>query len=214
MAYEEAIRSVTLLADASVGVYTGPPGLPGSPSPHGGALYTLARITGANQVGLTKSAGDVVVGVIQNKPQTVGEATTVAIRGISKVVAGDVVTAGAEVTSDNAGRVIPVAQLSATTNLSGSITKSGSNVSYTSTSHGLSVGSEVLIAGTTSAANSGSFIVTATADANTFTVVNSAGVAESAAGTVRKVTRSGKVVGIALDASGAANEVIPVLLKL
>lgn len=213
MAYEEAIRSVTLLADASVGVYTGPPGLPGSPSPHGGALYKLAKITGANQVGLTKSAGDTVVGVIQNKPQTVGEATTVAIRGISKVVSGAAVTAGAEVTSDNVGRVIPVAQMTATTALSSNITKAGDDVTYTSTSHGLTVGSEVLVAGTTSAANSGSFIVKA-ADTNTFTVVNSAGVAEAAAGTVRKVTRSGKVVGVALMASGAANEVIPVLLKL
>ena len=52
MSYEESLRSVSFDADASIGIYTGPPGLPGSPSPHGAKQYHFVKVTGANQVGL------------------------------------------------------------------------------------------------------------------------------------------------------------------
>lgn len=96
MSYEESLRSVSFDADASIGIYTGPPGLPGSPSPHGAKQYHFVKVTGANQVGLA-GATDRVIGVLQNKPQQAGAAATVGIRGISNVVAGEAIDAGEEV---------------------------------------------------------------------------------------------------------------------
>lgn len=96
MSYEESLRSITLEADESVGIYTGPPGLPGSPSPHGAKQYHFLKVTGVNTVGLA-STTDRTVGVLQNKPQRVGSACTVGIRGVTNVVAGEAITAGDEV---------------------------------------------------------------------------------------------------------------------
>lgn len=96
MAYEESIRSITLNADSSLAVYTGVPGQPGSPSPHGGKQYHFVKVTGVHQVGVA-DADDDVIGVLQNKPQVTGQAATVAIRGVSKVVCDVAVTAGAKV---------------------------------------------------------------------------------------------------------------------
>src|SRR5262245_64107513 len=92
MAYEESLRSITLNADSSLGIYTGVPGQPGSPDPHGGKQYHFVKITGAHQVGLADAAA-AVVGVMQNKPQGAGQAATVAIDGVSKVVSDVALTA-------------------------------------------------------------------------------------------------------------------------
>lgn len=95
MAYEEGLRSITLVADASLGLYTGVPGQPGSAVPNSGHQYKFVKVTGAKTVGLaTNAANEIVIGVLQNKPQTTGSAATVAIRGVSKVVAGGSVNAG------------------------------------------------------------------------------------------------------------------------
>lgn len=101
MSYEESLRSISLNADASVGVYTGVPGLPGSASPNGGTQYKFVKVTGVRQVGLA-GAGEAAIGVVQNKPQKVGMAATVGIRGVTNVVvetlpiaAGDLVQAAA-----------------------------------------------------------------------------------------------------------------------
>lgn len=93
MAYEEGLRSITLVADSTLAAYTGVPGQPGSPSPHGANQYCFVRVTGAKQVGLADESTP-TVGVLQNKPQTNGSAATVAIRGVSKCVAGGAVNAG------------------------------------------------------------------------------------------------------------------------
>jgi hypothetical protein len=93
MAYEESLRSITLNADSSLGIYTGVPGQPGSPDPHGGKQYHFVKVTGAHQVGLAGATG-AVVGVMQNKPQGAGQAATVAIAGVSKVVSDVPLTAG------------------------------------------------------------------------------------------------------------------------
>jgi hypothetical protein len=107
MAYEEAIRSITLTADSSLAVFTGPPGLPGSADPNGGKQYCFVKVTGAGVCGLaTAAANELPIGVMQNKPQNTGMAATVAIRGVSRAVAGAAVTAGVAVKLDNAGRVI------------------------------------------------------------------------------------------------------------
>jgi hypothetical protein len=67
--------------------------MPGSADPNGGKQYHFVKVTGAHQVGLA-DADDVIVGVMQNKPQITGEAATVAIRGVSKVVCDVAITAG------------------------------------------------------------------------------------------------------------------------
>jgi hypothetical protein len=95
MAIDEGLRSITLEADATLAEYTGVPGLPGSASPNGGNQYKFVKVTGAHTAGLADTtANEIVVGVLQNKPQYTGSAATVAIRGVSKVLAGGSVNAG------------------------------------------------------------------------------------------------------------------------
>lgn len=94
MAYEESLRSITLNADATLAVYTGVPGQPGSPSPHGGKQYHFVKVTGVHQCGIAAAADTAVIGVLQNKPQVTGQAATVGIRGVSKVVSDVAITAG------------------------------------------------------------------------------------------------------------------------
>jgi hypothetical protein len=96
MAYEESLRSITLNADSSLGIYTGVPGQPGSLDPNGGKQYHFVKVTGVHQVGLAAATGS-VVGVMQNKPQGAGQAATVAIAGVSKVVSDVPITAGASI---------------------------------------------------------------------------------------------------------------------
>lgn len=105
MPYEESIRSLSLDADASIGIYTGHPGMPGSTDPNYGKQFCWIKVTGAHQVGLaTAAANELVTGVLQNKPQKPGEAATVGIRGVSLVMAGAAVTAGAGVKCDSTSR--------------------------------------------------------------------------------------------------------------
>ena len=106
MAYEESLRSVSLDADASLAGYTGVPGTPGSAEPNYGKQYTFVKITGAHQVGLATAATDAVVGVLQNKPQRLGQAATVGIRGVSNVIASAAINAGDGVTSTATGTAV------------------------------------------------------------------------------------------------------------
>lgn len=106
MAYDESLRSISLNADASLAEYTGVPGLPGSPTVNYGKQYRFVKVTGANQVGLVTASTQVTVGVMQNKPQVTGQAATVAIDGVSNVMAGGAVAAGDVVKSDTTGRAV------------------------------------------------------------------------------------------------------------
>ena len=106
MSYEESLRSITLNADASIGIYTGVPGLPGSADPNVGKQYCLVKVTGANQVGLSTAAGDATVGVLQNKPQQPGAAATVAIEGVTNIQVGAAFSAGDKIIADGQGRAI------------------------------------------------------------------------------------------------------------
>lgn len=106
MAYDESLRSITLDADASIGIYTGVPGLPGSASPNYGQMYHFVKVTGVHKAGLCTAGADVVVGILQNKPQKAGAAATVGFHGISNLVCGAVVTAGDLIVSDATGRGI------------------------------------------------------------------------------------------------------------
>ena len=107
MAYEESLRSISLNADASLAVYTGVPGVPGSASPNYGFQYRFVQITGANQVGLAVGGeGEAVIGVMQNEPQVAGQAATVSIRGVSMMMAGAAFDAGDAVGPDAEGRAV------------------------------------------------------------------------------------------------------------
>lgn len=107
MAYEETLKSITLDADSSIGVFTGPPGAPGSASPNYGQQYRFVKVTGSHTAGLSTAGGDVSVGVLQNKPQREGAAATVATHGISMVFVGTGgVTAGDEVEADANGAAV------------------------------------------------------------------------------------------------------------
>lgn len=108
MAFEENLRSLSLNADASLAVYTGVPGIPGSPAVNYGKQYTFVRVTGTNQVGLaTDKVAQTTVGVLQNKPQVTGQAATVGYHGVSNVMAGAAVVAGNNITFDATGRGVP-----------------------------------------------------------------------------------------------------------
>lgn len=104
--YEEALTSISLNADSSIGIYTGVPGQPGSAVPNYGKMYTFVKVTGANQVGLCVAATDPYVGILQNKPQKPGAAATVGILGVSNVVCGGIVSAGDKVAPDSAGKAV------------------------------------------------------------------------------------------------------------
>jgi hypothetical protein len=107
VAYEETLRNVSLDADSSLALYTGVPGLPGSASPNSGNQFRFVKLTGAHQVGLADTtSGEVVIGVVQNKPQVVGQAVTVAIHGISMVEAGGTIAAGDGVGPDADGKAV------------------------------------------------------------------------------------------------------------
>ncbi len=105
--FEESLRSISLNADATVGIYTGVPGQPGSAVPNGGKQYHFLKITGTKQVGLALAADQAaVVGVLQNKPQKPGAAATVGLSGVTNVVAGAAVSAGARIGPDATGRAV------------------------------------------------------------------------------------------------------------
>lgn len=107
MAYEENLKSFSADSDASIGIYTGVPGLPGSAVPNTGMQYRALKYTGKNQVGLATASTDKVIGVLQNKPQRPGQAATVGYQGISAVLAGAAISAGAEIVPDATGRFVP-----------------------------------------------------------------------------------------------------------
>jgi hypothetical protein len=105
MSYEENLRCRSLDADASVGVYTGVPGMPGSAVPNGGKQYCAVKLTGKHQIGLATAPGDAIVGVLQNKPQGPGFAATVGYEGVTKIIAGGVFPVGALLVPDAQGRL-------------------------------------------------------------------------------------------------------------
>lgn len=100
--YDETLVNITLTADASIAVDTSPP----YTGTGAGYQYRVVQLTGDHTVGLyTNASGEVPVGVLQNKPQVVDMAATVAIDGVSLVEVGaGGVTAGAVVTADTTGR--------------------------------------------------------------------------------------------------------------
>lgn len=106
MAYEESLRSITLDADSSIGIFTGPPGIPGSASPNSGKQFRWVKITDDGIVGLCSTGGtEMAIGVLQNKPQMVGDAAAVGFSGVSMCECGGSVAAG-PVKLDTTSRVV------------------------------------------------------------------------------------------------------------
>jgi len=103
VAYEESLRSITLTSDNTLAVRTGVSGAPGSPTDNAGNQYRFVTVKGEHLVGRA-DADDVVVGVLQNKPQVPSEAATVGIRGVSKVRVAGAVSAGTGVKAGADGR--------------------------------------------------------------------------------------------------------------
>jgi hypothetical protein len=109
MAYEESLRSISLDADGTIGIYTGVPGQPGSANPNSGKQYCWVKLTGEHMAGLAVATGDPLVGILQNKPQQIGGAAAVGIAGVSKAVCGGPVAAGTRVGPDANGASIEAA---------------------------------------------------------------------------------------------------------
>lgn len=105
MSYEESLKSITLEADASIGFYTGIHGQPGAASPHYGKQYFWVKVVSDHTAGLAV-AGDSPIGVLQNKPQGPGHAATIAIEGVTNVMAAGAINAGDEVEADANGKTI------------------------------------------------------------------------------------------------------------
>lgn len=106
MSYEENLRNLSLDADASLGIYTGISGMPGSAVPNGGLQYRFVKLTGKNTVGLATGATDEVVGVLQNKPQRPGQAATVGYEGVTNITAGGTIAVGDKLVPDATGRAV------------------------------------------------------------------------------------------------------------
>lgn len=90
MAYEESLTCVTVPANADLS----------------SSQYLFVK--GVNSNGEARLAttgnGERAIGVLQNDPSSAGDAGTLGVLGISKVVASGVITAGDDVASDAAGK--------------------------------------------------------------------------------------------------------------
>jgi hypothetical protein len=87
-----------------------------SPLVHDGSQTTAAadlssnqfyavKVTGSRQVNLASTGGEIIYGILQNKP-TSGLVADVGILGVTKAIAGAAITAGAALMTDTSGRLI------------------------------------------------------------------------------------------------------------
>ena len=73
--------------------------------PNGSGQFLFVYVSAARVVTVHTSSGGAVYGILQNTPAS-GQAADVGIMGISKVVAGAAITAGANLMCDTAGRAV------------------------------------------------------------------------------------------------------------
>lgn len=73
-----------------------------------GNQYRWVKVTGAHTAGLATSSddGELIVGVLQSKPQATDAAATIAIDGVSLLEAGGTIAAGNAVKADSLGRAV------------------------------------------------------------------------------------------------------------
>lgn len=63
--------------------------------------YKVVALATDGQIDVAAAArGDIVIGVLQNTPSAAGQAATVRVSGVSKVIAGEAVEEGAELCPD------------------------------------------------------------------------------------------------------------------
>lgn len=87
MSTDENIKSITVEAGSDLSA----------------AQYKFVNMATDGQVDLAGTQGIDVLGVLQNDPAAAGRAATVAVSGVSKVVAGGAINPGAKVMTSNAG---------------------------------------------------------------------------------------------------------------
>jgi hypothetical protein len=93
VAYSERMKCITLPAGSAMT----------------GGQYKFVAISSSGNVNLVSASGGLQVdGVLYNKPNA-GDAATVVIAGVAKVIAGGVVAAGAFVASDSGGLAVTAA---------------------------------------------------------------------------------------------------------
>lgn len=90
MATENMLRSITVPAAADLSANQ----------------YRFVTINTSGQAALTTTLGGTADGVLQNDPSAQAMPGTVAVAGVSKVVAGAAITNGDTVSSDTVGRAI------------------------------------------------------------------------------------------------------------
>jgi hypothetical protein len=69
------------------------------------AQFKFVESNSSGTVTVTNAAGEYVLGVLQNNPAS-GQAATVAVGGISKVVLGGTVSINDSIATDNAGKAV------------------------------------------------------------------------------------------------------------
>jgi hypothetical protein len=89
MATEQKVCSITRIAGADLSA----------------AQYLFVEQSTAGTITVCNGAGEYALGVLQNDP-TSGQAGTVAVSGVTKVVAGGTVAIGAKVTTTAAGKAL------------------------------------------------------------------------------------------------------------
>lgn len=73
--------------------------------------FHYVKQSGAGTATFCNASTDEAIGVLQNKPLS-GEAMAIGILGVTKIVAGDVIAAGADLMPDASGRAITAATAS------------------------------------------------------------------------------------------------------
>ncbi len=86
MSYEMCVEAISLPAAADLSA----------------AQFKIITVNSSGQAALANATA-LTVGVLQNKPTAAGQPATVAYAGVSKVLAGGNITAGARVTADANG---------------------------------------------------------------------------------------------------------------
>lgn len=71
--------------------------------------FRFVKVNSSGQTEQATAAADAIVGVQQDKPKVQGEASGVLINGVSIMIAGGTVAAGAVVTTDAQGRAVAAA---------------------------------------------------------------------------------------------------------
>jgi len=68
--------------------------------------HLFVKVSASDTVDVCSGATDQVLGVLQNKPAAAGEAASVLVQGVAKVIASAAINAGALVGTTNAGKAV------------------------------------------------------------------------------------------------------------